>query len=622
MAGIHPRLHFWPRNAPECIPDIGELRRRAQSGNPMVRWLCAQLIADADREAAAPPLIATPMGPKAIGIISGGGMGITRCWLLGIAWHLTGDDKYYQAAKRQAFAIADEWCDWVDPYHAEMGIVGDLRTGSTLEALALIYDWFYHEFTPAERRHLCEVAERRGFSRIREELRRDSWAVNNIRSNWMAVVVGGAGYCAMAMLDECEALRDIAEIAADRVPRMIEGFGADGGWEEGAGYWGGTYILIHYLDALRTATGGAINHLHDQRLRKTCWFPLYFALPPDGMTDFADSSYAWGLTPTAFAAMAAVNHDPFLQWAALEAITRERRGYRVNPAKAWPQLLIFFDPALEPEAPDSSFPLAMVFQDVGWAAIRNGWGDDDLKALIAVKAGNNQHGGNQHLDVGNVITNAFGQRMLVDHGYGNGIPSWTHASQPGQDEYFRWGDPLYSTPGHNVVVIGGKNQKLDGTGAIMFFWNDDKVGTIIAIDCTGAYDGVRKAVRHIIHLRPDLLIVRDEFELEQPAQAWLSWHLPAVALADDFKEDGDVTSYLTGITNGCCFREAKNGRMQGTVTVPTDPQAVFTSGAHRRIAMKDRYGAPMPNTIYPYVRATAAPSTRHVFVSSFTFIPI
>jgi hypothetical protein len=55
--------------------------------------------------------------------------------------------------------------------------------------------------------------------------------------------------------------------------------------------------LIDYLDALRTATAGRTNYLADPRLQRTCLFPLYFTMPPDGMADFADGYYRGELRP-------------------------------------------------------------------------------------------------------------------------------------------------------------------------------------------------------------------------------------------------------------------------------------------------------------------------------------
>jgi hypothetical protein len=283
-------------------------------------------------------------------------------------------------------------------------------------------------------------------------------------------------------------------------------------------------------------------------LRKTCWFPLYFTLPSDGLTDFADGGYRSNLTPTAFAAVAAVHRDPHLQWAALQSVGRHIRFDHSLPEA----LLLLYDPTLRPEPPGEAFPLARAFRDVGWVAIRNGWGDDDLGPVIAAKAGDNRHGGCQHLDVGNVLANAFGQRMLVDHGYGkgSGMPAWTHTWEPGADGRYRWNDPLYSTPGHNVVVIGGRNQRLDGTGTIARFDNEDASYAWVTLDCTDAYDGVERATRTILHLHPDILVVHDAFNLTEPEPAALAWHTPAMFVPDALATDADLTAYLPVVRDG------------------------------------------------------------------------
>lgn len=399
---------------------------------------------------------------------------------------------------------------------------------------------------------------------------------------------------------------------------MLEAFGADGGWPEGAGYWGGTSLLIEYLDILRTATGGKRDYLADERLRRTCWFPLYCTLARGGIANFADGQFSWS-EPMPFAAVAGLWRDPHLQWAFRMTLDRYQRGTAVtNEVGAF---FLFYDPGVPAQRPGAEIPLAKAFRDIGWVAIRNGWGDDDPLPAIMSKAGNNQHGACQHFDVGNVIANAFGARMLCDYGYGNGTPSWTWKSEPDENGLCRQNDPIYSTTGHNAVVIAGRHQRLDGIGDVTDFYNDNALGAGATLDCTGAYDGVIRATRQVMHLRPDVLVVLDEFELAEAEEAWLSWHLPEIRLPDDFPPNGDIASHLTRIETGRFRRIGKEGWMEAICVSLNDPLPRFETGAHRRIGLLDRNYNPMPNTIYPYVRTAAGSATHHVFLSAFAFRP-
>ena len=613
VTGIHPRLHFWRPAAPAGIRTEDDLRRRVDPpADEYVQWLRDRILMQAGADARREPVIAA--GGKGESISACCHAAWYRVKTAGIAHILTGEDRYFLSAKRQVFAMCDEWCPWLDHYHMEFGWQSCLRTGMALWTVALAYDWFYDRFTPGERRHLAEAMRERGF----RLWLKDRNSLTNYASNWCACVAGGVGIAAMATIEDIPESLELAELTAQHVPRMLEAFGADGGWPEGAAYWGGTSLLVEYLDILRTATAGKLDYLADERLRRTCWFPLYCTLARDGIANFADGSYNWS-APLPFAAVAAVRRDQHMQWAFRMTLDRYRRGGQASGEIA--PFFLFYDPSVPSQAPEADIPRGKAFRDIGWIAIRNGWGDDDPAPAIMAKAGNNRHGGCQHFDVGNVIANAFGERMLCDYGYGNGTPSWTWKERPDENGMCRQNDPLYSTVGHNVVVIGGRHQRLRGMGEVLDFHNDDNLGAVVALDCTGAYDGVVRAMRHVLHLRPDILVVLDTIELAQAEEAWLSCHLPEIGLPDGFPMNGDISPHLTPIEAGRFRRVARAGRTEGLCVSLSDAAPRFLSGAHRRLGMLDRDSRLMPNTIYPYVRCVAAPAVRHVFLSSFAFLP-
>ena len=213
--------------------------------------------------------------------------------------------------------------------------------------------------------------------------------------------------------------------------------------------------------------------------------------------------------------------------------------------------------------------------------------------------------------------------MLMDYGYGGGAPAWTWIWEPPAEPGapYRWNDPLYSTPGHNVVMIGARNQELKGTGTIAKYQADDKLGVVTVLDCTNAYAGVKKATRTIIHLRPDILVVLDAFDLEQPEPAWLSWHVPAVTLPEGVAPDVDISAHLTPVHDGHFVIPGEKGRTLAFLTSLNDGKPTWSSDAHRRIGLFDHDGPRIPNTLFPYVRVRQAAADRHVFLSAFAFLP-
>lgn len=605
--GIHPRLHLWPTPAPEGIRDARRLREGLRNSDAQGKAIWDRVLQSARQAAQEGPIIAAPETMSADPART-----LDRVWRLGLAYHATGDALYADAARRQARAIVQDWCEWIHPESkAQLKLTTDLRTGITVHALGLIYDWFYERLDAGEREAVTAAIRKRGFL----PWLKDRIALTHYKSNWCACIAGGMGVAAMATIEDIPESPEIAALAAEHVPRMLEGFGPDGGWEEGASYWDGTALLIDYLDALRTATGGKVDHLSDPRLRRTCWFPIFFTMPPDGLADFADGYYRDAFRPRAFAAVAAANRDPVLQWACRQAMARD-----CDPCPE--KTLLFYDPGVEARPPDSTAGLSRAFRDVGWVAIRNSWDDADDRPVIAAKAGDNRHGGCQHLDVGNLIVSAGGGKLLADYGYGNGRPAWTWRQTPDEEGRCRWNDPLYSTPGHNVVVIAGRNQRLEGAGTISAFRDDGSVAAV-TLDCTGAYDGVRSVLRMIVHRRPDLLVVVDAVSLEQPEPAWLSWHLPDVRVTEAQPDESVVAGLLPAVRDGQFRVDSPRYRLTGRCVVVQGRETSCLAGAHRRFGMTDAFGdyKSMPDTLYPYVRTESGSAREHLFLSAFLIRP-
>jgi len=426
---------------------------------------------------------------------------------------------------------------------------------------------------------------------------------------------------ALATLEDIPESPQIAELAAERVPRMLNAFGRDGGWPEGAIYWVGTPLLVQYLDVLYTATAGEHDFLGDPRLRRTCWFPLYCAVSPCGTVPFGDGYYDRGDTyPVAFAALAARHHDEQLQWGVLQNVLRAERR-RPFPGIDWAGLAIFFDPSLPTVSPDRHAPLAAHFRDVGYTVIRNGWGEDE-KPLVACLTPRAKDGVCLHFDAGNVFAAAFGQPFIADYGYGNGTPEWTWRHRPNANGMWSGADPVYSTAGHNVVDLSGRNQPRQSAVTVTDFQNDDRIGALVRMDVTSAYSGALRAERMVLHLRPAILVVLDEFDLQNPEEAWLSWHLPPIQLPGDAAENADISPYLTTVDEEGRFRlAAQRGGMTAVCRSLVKSPATCSADAHRRIGMCDHFGIAMPNTIYPYVRTADPAASRHVFLSAFAFLP-
>ena len=232
VTGIHPRLHFWLQVNSAGIRTESELRQRVTPpADDYVTWLRDRILAQAEADVRAEPVLATGRAGESISACCHAAW--YRVKTAGMAYVLTGETKYFLVARRQALAMCEEWCPWLDPYHQEFGWQSDLRTGMALWTVALAYDWFHALFTPDERRRLTTGMRSRGF----QLWLKDRNSLTNYASNWCACVAGGVGIAAMATIEDIPESMELAELTAQHVPRMLEAFGADGGWPEGASYW-------------------------------------------------------------------------------------------------------------------------------------------------------------------------------------------------------------------------------------------------------------------------------------------------------------------------------------------------------------------------------------------------
>ena len=207
VVGRHPRIHLGPADAPAGIPTIKMLRARLASGDEKTQQLYRQVLARADHRV-------WRRGDDRV-VLSD-----RRAQALGLAYHLTGDDKYFQAAKRHAFVLTDDPHEWLNPTIKLMGMKSDLVTGRYLRVLGLVYDWFYDQFTPEERTHLTTAMRERGFKLWLQ----DKCALTQYTSNWCTVVAGGVGIAAMATLEDIPESRELAALAAEHVPQMLGAF--------------------------------------------------------------------------------------------------------------------------------------------------------------------------------------------------------------------------------------------------------------------------------------------------------------------------------------------------------------------------------------------------------------
>lgn len=414
---------------------------------------------------------------------------------LSLCYALTGDERYAEKAREQADVVLS-WDCWVDPVHGGAAARADLATGEICLGLGLFYDWCFDALTEQERAEIRETLVNRGIVPVYERsVEGAHWS--RTHTNWCAVVHGGAGVAALALLGEEPAAPQWLEQFETKLRCYLDAFDSQGGWVEGPGYWGyGMSYALWFIDALRRVTHGERDLYRHERLTKTLNFVLHCTMPDGrGTVNFADSWYG-PFSSFLVGRLAAEYQNPFAA-----KLVEERPGSGVRD-------FLWHDgiPAGRRPTPEE-LPPAMLFPDIHWAVLRQGWVNPQ-DCLFAIKGGSNNdwHG---HRDMGHFILNAFGKRLIIDQGGGLY-----------RKEYWQGQDYEVQSEGHNTLLLDGKGQQRNRAhdARITRFFHSPGCDYVLC-DASRAYgERLTRFHRHVVYLRPDTFVLFDDIAAAQPTR--------------------------------------------------------------------------------------------------------
>jgi hypothetical protein len=262
--------------------------------------------------------------------------------------------------------------------------------------------------------------------------------------------------------------------------------------------------------------------------RQTAKYPLYLSLPRAAWTrgncivDIADCPRGhWYGPDYLLRGLAREFRDGHAQWLAEQV----DEANVTAPGAPWLNL-VWYDPSVAAEPP-ARLPTLWHFDDMGIVSARSDWSGSE--ALAVLKCGpfighkavqeftHDPGGGHVHPDANHFVLFGSGEWLLRDDGY---RAKWT-----GQ---------------HNTLLVDGRGQLGEGK---MWFSGSELLRLKarprilrahssadldhIAGDASEAYPhdlGLRRYVRHLLFLKPDVLIVCDEVELGQPHELELRFH--------------------------------------------------------------------------------------------------
>jgi len=395
---------------------------------------------------------------------------------------------------------------------------------------AMAYDWLYDRWTLEERARLSAAlrrlalepfaAEFAGFSKPTER------NAGIVRNNVNLVCNAGASVAALAVIDEYPELA--GEVLADAfalIQVALPGFGENGAWEEGVGYWKfGVRHLVQYLACLDSAADTDFDLVSARRfpgIAHTSLFPLAMTSPIGRNFNFADdaggsfnsATLLWlGAT---FDSALAVAHEEKAPYEPVRVAAVSGAGSET--AREVVQRLLYYRP-LPPGAAPPPPPLDLIYRDVGVATMRSSWTDPQA-TFVGIKAGSAAGNRHAHLDAGTVIIDALGERWLTEIGRGPYITRYFN-----HDRYLFF---QARTEGHNTLLVApekprGGNQKVSGKTIISGLPSSADEPTC-RIDLTDVYPAASRVVRTVrLFAERRRVTLTDEIESLEPAG--VRWH--------------------------------------------------------------------------------------------------
>jgi hypothetical protein len=428
---------------------------------------------------------------------------------LGLLFQLTGERKYADRLWREADAVA-HFPDWNTKHF--------LDTAEMSFAVAIAYDWLYDTWTPQQRATLREALIKFALKPALA-LYRAGTGFTRLHHNWNQVCNGGILNGALAIADEEPELSgEILQHAIASLPLAMKNFAPDGAWAEGPSYWRyATEYNCYAIAALQSALGTDYGLSQMQGFSRTGDAPLNFTGPLGLTFNYADAhphfSGAWQL----FWLASAFNEPDYAVYQSKYA--RED----VHPLDLlWGASWLARDPKM------SARPLDRLFRADNVVYFRSAW-NDPRALFVGFKGGDNKvnHG---HLDLGEFVFDALGQRWAMDLGPDD-------YNRPGYFGPERWTFYRCRAEGNNCFILNPSADPDQSPRAVApvekFFSAADRADAVV--DLSAAYAGqATSARRGVAMLDRKRVLIQDEVAATKPFEYLWFMHTEAkIAIADD-----------------------------------------------------------------------------------------
>lgn len=556
----HPRILFRPG-------DFERLGGRLAAADFAEHWEAVLAVADSYRERPVPPIEVPPdfycdyraQTPEhvarhfAIQQPVEANLAVVRN--SGLAYRVTGEGRYRDDAVQamRALAAIDLPSTTYSVTHCFCHLIPALSVG---------LDWLWDEFEPEEREGIIAglVERTRDFFPLSLGVALD----NPLDSHGWEYGLVGSTYAALALLHHAPEAEEWLRTVLLFMERCFPGFGGDdGGWGQGIAY-GADIDAQLVMHLLWLAIG--VNFFDTPWARNSGRVRLYFQTPYANCPSFGDASYLYrpGERRQVMQIYAMTAQEAHYQWYADQIEAPFFGGGYFFSSEYFVSHFLHWGPRPTARPPDD-LPQSLHLRDVDWVALHAHMGDRERHVALQFKSSHFGSFNHSHADQNSFLLEAFGQPLLIDSGY---YPWY------GSEHDVQW---ARQTRAHNALLLNGKGQGVwnrAAAGRIVSFVDGGEVA-YVAGDATAAYqqpsaeplralcaaeEGVVRAVRHLVYVRPHLFVVLDDVETREPAEVTFLLHA--------------VNAF--GIDEAGRVAEVRNGAAMARVHVLSDEPVTIT----------------------------------------------
>lgn len=446
---------------------------------------------------------------------------------LALAYQLTGERKYSDKLLSMLLSISEipSWAD-SEMMQREPAWRSELQMAHKAFQIAVAYDAVYNTLSKADRKKIANGVYRLAVEPLLGDWLNDPTRIHSLNSmghNWWTSCVGMGALLALSISNEMPEAGEMARCAVEALPEWFEfdgdniqhkqrNFDRSGGMYESINYasFGITEALLLRQAWLNSHPGASLEDI--PAMVQLASFFSHAAYPREGMLysiNFGDSHKNVTGESSMLLAYSMGEKDPATLWYVGQVEPgQHREGFPLH----FPMGFLYTpDLTRAPQTPD--LPLSHLWQDFGWATMRDSWNKD--ATMLAVKSGMTWN--HAHADANSLILFHNGTDIIKDAGN----------CSYGKPEYRNY---FFQTDAHNVVKFNGKgqsrHQQYHGSplrGELSDLMDAGRIKYVMA-DGTGPMSQhLSRNMRHYLWI-DDVIYVIDDLESHEPGHFEWLWH--------------------------------------------------------------------------------------------------